>query len=44
LHGNLAIGLSYGWWIDKHNRLYAHPNTVDAEPDIMPSVLAFTGA
>ena len=26
LHGNLAIGLSYGWWVDKHNRHHAHPN------------------
>jgi fatty acid desaturase len=42
LYGNLAIGLSYGWWVDKHNRHHAHPNTVDADPDIMLSVLAFT--
>jgi len=44
LIGNLAIGLSYGWWVGKHNRHHAHPNTVDADPDIMLSVLAFTGA
>jgi fatty acid desaturase len=43
LCGNLAIGLSYGWWVDKHNRHHAHPNTVDADPDIMLSVLAFSG-
>jgi fatty acid desaturase len=43
LCGNLAIGLSYGWWVSKHNRHHAHPNTVDADPDIMLSVLAFTG-
>ena len=43
LCGNLAIGLSYGWWVGKHNRHHAHPNTVDADPDIMLSVLAFTG-
>jgi len=30
--------------MDKHNRHHAHPNTVDADPDIMLSVLAFTGA
>jgi fatty acid desaturase len=24
--GNLAVGLSYGWWIDKHNRHHANPN------------------
>jgi fatty acid desaturase len=28
----------------KHNRHHAHPNTVDADPDIMLSALAFTGA
>ena len=43
LCGNLAIGLSYGWWVSKHNRHHAHPNTVGADPDVMLSVLAFTG-
>jgi fatty acid desaturase len=41
--GNLAIGLSYGWWVGKHNRHHAHPNTEDVDPDIMISVLAFSG-
>ena len=40
--GNLAIGLSYGWWVSKHNRHHAHPNTEDVDPDIMISVLAFS--
>ncbi len=44
LHGNLGIGLSYGWWVDKHNRHHAHPNTEDADPDIMLGALAFTAA
>jgi fatty acid desaturase len=44
LLGNLGIGLSYGWWVGKHNRHHAHPNTEDADPDIMLSVLAFTAA
>src|SRR5580658_7761022 len=42
LLGNLGIGMSYGWWVGKHNRHHAHPNTEDADPDIMLSVLAFT--
>ncbi|HEY6275099.1 MAG TPA: acyl-CoA desaturase [Streptosporangiaceae bacterium] len=42
LHGNLGIGLSYGWWVDKHNRHHAHPNTEGADPDITMKVLAFT--
>jgi fatty acid desaturase len=44
LIGNLGTGLSYGWWVDKHNRHHAHPNTEDADPDIMMKVLAFTPA
>jgi fatty acid desaturase len=44
LCGNLATGLSCGWWTGKHNRHHAHPNTEDADPDIMLSVLAFSGA
>jgi len=42
--GNLAIGLSYGWWVAKHNRHHAHPNTEGEDPDIMLSVLAFSAA
>jgi fatty acid desaturase len=42
LLGNLGIGLSYGWWVGKHNRHHAHPNQEGADPDIMLSVLAFT--
>ncbi|UQX86913.1 acyl-CoA desaturase [Jatrophihabitans telluris] len=42
LTGNLLVGLSYGWWIDKHNRHHANPNTEDHDPDIGDGVLAFT--
>ena len=42
LHGNLGIGLSYGWWVDKHNRHHAHPNTEGADPDINISAIAFS--
>jgi fatty acid desaturase len=44
LLGNLGIGLSYGWWVDKHNRHHAHPNQEGADPDIAPGALAFTAA
>ena len=40
--GNLGIGLSYGWWVSKHNRHHAHPNQEGADPDIVIGVLAFT--
>ncbi len=44
LHGNLGIGLSYGWWVSKHNRHHASPNTEGADPDIMLTAVAFTAA
>ncbi len=42
VHGNLLIGLSYGWWIAKHNRHHAHPNQVGRDPDIASRAIAFT--
>jgi fatty acid desaturase len=42
VHGNLAIGLSYGWWVEKHNRHHFHPNTEDKDPDLNIGALAFT--
>ena len=32
--GNGLIGLSFGWWVPKHNAHHAHPNQVDRDPDI----------
>ena len=32
--GGLLVGLSYGWWLDKHNRHHAHPNHEEHDPDI----------
>lgn len=40
--GNLGIGLSFGWWVAKHNRHHANPNTEGADPDIMLRALAMT--
>jgi fatty acid desaturase len=42
LIGNLAVGLSYGWWTDKHNRHHANPNHVDKDPDVGAGVLVWT--
>jgi fatty acid desaturase len=41
---NLLIGLSYSWWIDKHNRHHANPNHVDRDPDISAGGVVFTEA
>ena len=40
--GNLLVGLSFGWWVDKHNRHHANPNHEGHDPDIGDGVLAFT--
>jgi fatty acid desaturase len=32
--GNVLIGLSFGWWVHKHNAHHAHPNEVGRDPDI----------
>ncbi|HSZ35602.1 MAG TPA: acyl-CoA desaturase [Acidimicrobiales bacterium] len=32
--GNGLIGLSYGWWVPKHNAHHAHPNELGRDPDI----------
>ena len=42
IHGNLLIGLCYGWWTTKHNRHHAHPNQVGQDPDIAGNAIAFT--
>jgi fatty acid desaturase len=42
IHGNLLIGLSYGWWTGKHNRHHARPNQVGRDPDIGGRAIAFT--
>ncbi|MFC3499855.1 fatty acid desaturase family protein [Micromonospora krabiensis] len=44
VHGNLMTGISYGWWVDKHNRHHAHPNTEGKDPDISLALLSFTTA
>ncbi|SFA76065.1 Fatty acid desaturase [Amycolatopsis marina] len=38
------VGISYGWWIGKHNRHHANPNHEDDDPDLDVPLLAFTRA
>ena len=42
VHGNLAIGLAFGWWVDKHHRHHAHPNQDGLDPDISGENLVHT--
>jgi fatty acid desaturase len=39
LAGNVGIGMSYGWWMDKHTRHHNNPNHDDLDPDVAPEVL-----
>ncbi|WP_246646995.1 fatty acid desaturase family protein [Nonomuraea ceibae] len=42
LGGNLAIGLGYGWWMNKHTRHHANPNHEELDPDVAPDVLVWS--
>jgi fatty acid desaturase len=44
LHGNLLVGISFGWWVPKHNAHHTNPNDEELDPDIGIAVLAFTAA
>jgi fatty acid desaturase len=44
LAGNAGIGLSLGWWLDKHNRHHAHPNDLERDPDVRAGALVFDAA
>jgi fatty acid desaturase len=41
LAGNLLNGMSYGWWLSKHNAHHAHPNDLETDPDARAGVLVF---
>jgi fatty acid desaturase len=40
--GNLGIGMSYGWWMDKHTRHHANPNHEEFDPDVDADVLVWS--
>lgn len=40
--GNFLIGMSNGWWLNKHNAHHSHPNEAEMDPDIDLGVLAFS--
>lgn len=41
LLANLAAGISYQWWMTKHSRHHANPNTVGKDPDIEQDTVSF---
>ncbi|WP_326807213.1 acyl-CoA desaturase [Streptomyces sp. NBC_01775] len=40
--GNAGIGMSYGWWMNKHTRHHANPNHEDLDPDVAPDILVWS--
>jgi fatty acid desaturase len=42
LHANLGVGISFGWWVPKHNAHHTNPNHEDLDPDLGITALAFT--
>ncbi len=42
LTGNFILGMSFDWWMDKHNQHHSHPNELDTDPDIDILFLAFS--
>ncbi|MFI9051623.1 fatty acid desaturase family protein [Streptomyces sp. NPDC053427] len=42
LFGNLGVGMSYGWWMNKHTRHHANPNHEELDPDVAPDILVWS--
>jgi fatty acid desaturase len=42
VHANLLVGVSFDWWVAKHNRHHSNPNHEELDPDISITALAFT--
>jgi fatty acid desaturase len=38
---NAVVGISYSWWMGKHTRHHANPNTVGKDPDIESDFIMF---
>jgi fatty acid desaturase len=42
--GNVLTGLSFGWWVPKHNAHHAYPNQTGKDPDLGQGLVASTPA
>ena len=40
--GDGLLGMSHGWWVDKHNKHHGNPNHQDLDPDIGVGVIAYS--
>ncbi|MDH6131831.1 fatty acid desaturase [Kitasatospora sp. MAA4] len=41
LHGNLLIGVSFGWWVGHHTKHHNFPNHLSLDPDILRRQVIF---
>ncbi|MFF5103921.1 fatty acid desaturase family protein [Streptomyces sp. NPDC000134] len=39
---DLLLGMSYGWWMNKHTRHHANPNHEEKDPDVAPDLLVWS--
>ena len=42
LTADALLGMSYGWWGDKHNRHHANPKHLDLDPDINSPAIVYS--
>ena len=42
LVADLLLGMSYGWWMNKHTRHHANPNHEGKDPDVAPDILVWS--
>jgi fatty acid desaturase len=40
--GDALLGMSYGWWVMKHNQHHGSPNNIDADPDVNNLAIAYS--
>lgn len=44
LTADVLLGMSYGWWVRKHNKHHANPNHQDLDPDINSPAISYSRA
>jgi fatty acid desaturase len=42
LAADLLMGMSYGWWMNKHTRHHANPNHEERDPDVSPDIVVWS--
>ncbi|MER7736852.1 acyl-CoA desaturase [Streptomyces sp. NPDC096538] len=42
LVADVLLGMSYGWWMNKHTRHHANPNHENKDPDVAPDIIVWS--